>query len=77
MVCKLGCGIGGRLFGFVVRRRKGKKEGVWGEAVKRLERHRQGLERYGYKFKFAAMAEKIEVLCEGITYLLFQQLVEG
>ena len=30
VVCKLGCGIGGRLFGFVVQRRKGKgKEGVW------------------------------------------------
>ena len=48
-----------------------------GEAVKRLERHRQGLERYGNKFKFAAMAEKIEMLCEGISYLLFQQLVGG
>ena len=46
-----------------------------GDAVKRLERHRQGLERYGNKFKFAAMAEKIEMLCEGISYLLFQQLV--
>ena len=48
-----------------------------GDAVKRLERHRQGLERYGNKFKFAAMAEKIEMLCEGISYLLFQQLVGG
>ena len=48
-----------------------------GEAVKRLERHRQGLERYGNKFKFAAMAEKIGMLCEGISYLLFQQLVGG
>jgi len=48
-----------------------------GEAVKRLEKHRQGLERYGNKFKFAAMAEKIEMLCEGISYLLFQQLVGG
>ena len=45
--------------------------------MKRLERHRQGLERYGNKFKFAAMAEKIEMLCEGISYLLFQQLVGG
>jgi hypothetical protein len=48
-----------------------------GDAVKRLEKHRQGLERYGNKFKFAAMAEKIEMLCEGISYLLFQQLVGG
>ena len=48
-----------------------------GDAVKRLERHRQGLERYGNKFKFAAMAEKTEMLCEGISYLLFQPLVEG
>ena len=48
-----------------------------GDAVKRLERHRQGLERYGNKFKFAAMVEKIEMLCEGISYLLFQQLVGG
>ena len=48
-----------------------------GDAVKRLEMHRQGLERYGNKFKFAAMAEKIEMLCEGISYLLFQQLVGG
>ena len=45
--------------------------------MKRLEVHRQGLERYGNKFKFAAMAEKIEMLCEGISYLLFQRLVEG
>ena len=52
-------------------------EGNLGDAVKRLERHRQGLERYGNKFKFAAMAEKIEMLCEGISYLLFQQLVGG
>ena len=43
----------------------------------RLERHRQGLERYGNKFKFTAMAEKVEMLCEGISYLLFQQLVGG
>ena len=48
-----------------------------GGAVKRLKRHRQALERYGNKFKFAAMAEKIEMLCEGISYLLFQQLVGG
>ena len=48
-----------------------------GDAVKRLERHRQGLERYGNKFKFAATAEKIEMLCERISYLLFQQLVGG
>ena len=48
-----------------------------GDAVKRLERHRQGLERYGNKFKFAAMVEKIEMLCEGISYFLFQQLVGG
>ena len=48
-----------------------------GDAVKRLERHRQGLERYGNKFKFAAVAEKIEMRCEGISYLLFQQLVAG
>ena len=48
-----------------------------GDAVKRLERHWQGLERYGNKFKFAALAEKIEMLCEGISYLLFQQLVGG
>ena len=48
-----------------------------GEAVKRLERHQQGLERYGNKFKFVAMAEKIEILCEEISYLLFQQLVGG
>ena len=48
-----------------------------GAAVKRLEMHRQGLERYGNMFKFAAMAEKIEMLCEGISYLLFQQLVGG
>ena len=48
-----------------------------GDAVKRLERHRQGSERYGNKFKFAAMVEKIEMLCEGISCLLFQQLVGG
>ena len=30
-------------------------EGRLGDAVKRLERHRQALERYGNKFKFAAM----------------------
>ena len=45
-----------------------------GDAVKRLEMHRQGLERYGNKFKFAAMAEKIEVRCQGISYLLFQHV---
>ena len=73
MVCRHGCGIGGRLFGYMG---KG-KEGSLGDVVKRLERHRQGLERYGNKFKFAAMAEKIEMLCEGISYLLFQQLVGG
>ena len=48
-----------------------------GDAVKRLEMHRQELERYGNKFKFAAMAEKIKMLCEGISSLSFQQLVGG
>ena len=48
-----------------------------GDAVKRLERHRQGLERHVNKLKFAAMAEKIEMVSEGISYLLFYQLVGG
>ena len=73
MVCKLGCGIGGG----GVRGGEGEEGRSLGDAVKRLEMHRQGLERYGNKFKFAAMAEKIEMLCEGISYLLFQQLVGG
>ena len=64
--------------GEVVWVRDGEGEGrSLGAVVKRLEMHRQGLERYGNKFKFAAMAEKIEVLCEGSSYLLFQQLVGG
>ena len=33
-----------------------------GDAMKRLKRHRQAFERYGNKFKFAAMAGKIEML---------------
>ena len=45
--------------------------------MKRLEMHQQGLERYGNKFKFVGMAEKIEMLCEGISYLLFQRLLVG
>ena len=48
-----------------------------GEVVRRLEKHGQGLVRYGNKFNFAAIAEKIEMPCEGISYLLFQQLVGG
>ena len=74
------CGVQAWMWdwGKLVRVRGGANgEGSLGDAVKRLERHRQGLERYGNKFKFAAMAEKIEMLCEGISYLLFQQLVEG
>ena len=76
MVCRLRCGIGGCLFGFVIRRRMGKgKEEVW--EMQRRDWRGIGRERYGNKFKFAAMAEKIEMLCEGISYLLFQQLVGG
>lgn len=75
------CGVQAWMWdrGEVVWVREGEEEEgrSLGEAVKRLEKHRQGLERYGNKFKFAAMAEKIEMLCEGISYLLFQQLVGG
>ena len=74
------CGVDAWMWdrGEVVWVRDGEGEGrSLGAAVKRLEMHRQGLERYGNKFKFAAMAEKIEMLCEGISYLLFQQLVGG
>ena len=48
-----------------------------GNAVKRLERHRQGLERYGNKFKFAAMAEKVEVLVRGFRICCFSSLLGG
>ena len=54
-----------------------------GAAVKRLEKHRQGLERYGNKFKFAARAEKIEMLfvlvisaaCWGVTGLGWVEVI--
>ena len=72
-MCRHGCGFMGRLFGFMG---KG-KEGSLGEVVKRLEKHGQGLVRYGNTFNFAAIAEKIEMPCEGISYLLFQQRVGG
>ncbi|EDQ98687.1 uncharacterized protein LACBIDRAFT_297430 [Laccaria bicolor S238N-H82] len=77
------CGVQAWMWdwGEVVWVREGEADGQegrsLGDAVKRLERHWQGLERYGNRFKFAAMAEKIEMLCEGISYLLFQQLVGG
>ena len=67
MVCRLGCGIGGGCSGL---RWCG---GGWGR--ERKEFGRCG-EEVG-EVRFVAMVEKIEMLCEGISYLLFQQLVEG
>lgn len=51
---------------------RGEREGRrLGDAVKRLESHREGLERYGNEFKFAAMTE---MLCEEVSCLLFQSI---
>ncbi|KAJ8507705.1 hypothetical protein ONZ45_g9957 [Pleurotus djamor] len=46
------------------------------EAVKGLERHRRPLLELAGKIKFPATVKKIHALCDGILYLLLQQMMD-
>ncbi|CAA7264971.1 unnamed protein product [Cyclocybe aegerita] len=47
------------------------------ELVKQLERHRSPLMALAEKVQFAGTVEKVNLLCDGISYLLLQQVVGG
>lgn len=47
------------------------------DLVKQLEAHRRPLMALGAKVQFSATIEKVNSLCDGISYLLLQQVMEG
>ncbi|KAF8167212.1 hypothetical protein B0H34DRAFT_791971 [Crassisporium funariophilum] len=47
------------------------------DLVKQLEAHRRPLRALGEKVQFSATLEKVNSLCDGISYLLLQQVVGG
>jgi hypothetical protein len=48
-----------------------------GDLIKKLEMHRSGLRAFAAKVQFEATLDKVNMLCDGISYLLLQQLVGG
>jgi hypothetical protein len=48
-----------------------------GGLIKRLETHRSGLRAFAAKVQFEATLDKVNMLCDGISYLLLQQVVGG
>jgi len=48
-----------------------------GDLIKKLEMHRSGLRAFAAKVQFEATLDKVNMLCDGITYLLLQQVVGG
>ena len=48
-----------------------------GDLIKKLEMHRSGLRAFAAKVQFEATLDKVNALCDGISYLLLQQVVDG
>jgi hypothetical protein len=48
-----------------------------GDLIKKLEMHRSGLRGFAAKVQFEATLDKVNALCDGISYLLLQQVVGG
>jgi len=48
-----------------------------GDLIKKLEMHRSGLRAFATKVQFEATLDKVNKLCDGISYLLLQQVVGG
>ena len=48
-----------------------------GDLIKKLEMHRSGLRAFAAKVQFEATLDKVNRLCDGISYLLLQQVVGG
>ena len=48
-----------------------------GGLIKKLEMHRSGLRAFAAKVQFKATLDKVNNLCDGIAYLLLQQVVGG
>ena len=48
-----------------------------GDLIKKLEVHRSGLRAFAAKVQFEATLDKVNTLCDGISYLLLQQVVGG
>ena len=48
-----------------------------GDLIKKLETHRSGLRAFAAKVQFEATLDKVNMLCDGISYLLLQQVVGG
>ena len=48
-----------------------------GDLIKKLEMHRSGLRAFAAKVQFEATLDKVNMLCDGISYLLLQQVVGG
>ena len=48
-----------------------------GDLIKKLEMHRSGLRAFAAKVHFEATLDKVNTLCDGISYLLLQQVVGG
>ena len=48
-----------------------------GDLIKKLEVHRSGLRAFAAKVQFEATLDKVNMLCDGISYLLLQQVVGG
>ena len=48
-----------------------------GGLIKKLEVHRSGLRAFAAKVQFEATLDKVNTLCDGISYLLLQQVVGG
>ena len=48
-----------------------------GDLIRRLETHRSGLRAFSAKVQFEATLDKVNILCDGISYLLLQQVVGG
>jgi hypothetical protein len=48
-----------------------------GGLIKKLEIHRSGLRAFSARVQFEATLDKVNTLCDGISYLLLQQVVGG
>lgn len=48
-----------------------------GDLIKKLETHRSGLRAFAARVQFEATLDKVNTLCDGISYLLLQQVVGG
>ena len=48
-----------------------------GDLIKKLEMHRNVLRAFATKVQFEATLDKVNMLCDGISYLLLQQVLGG